>query len=135
MLTSRAWWLVLTTLALLLIAISLGLTTLTLALSSVLGWFLGSWLEFQVRWHWTARSLYVERWLVHRGAPVTSLWAHAAATMVARLCSDSRVSLPHVVVSDRIPPLAQWRAGAPWGQGTVVRGQSVEIRYEVVCPS
>src|SRR5688572_13641312 len=103
MLTSRGWWLFLITFFLLIISIPLGIGTMTLAFLGLLAWFLGAWLQFHVRLRWTAKALYVQRSLLRQGTPVEVLWAQSTATMVVRLCSDSRLALAYVLACDRVP--------------------------------
>jgi uncharacterized protein (DUF58 family) len=135
MLTRRSWWLFIVNLALLIVAVSLGLGTLALACLALLTWFLGMWLQFQVRLRWTARALYVERSLLRQGTAVDVLWANSSATVVARLASDTPVSLPYVAVFDRVPALARLQEGEPWADGAVHRDAFVEIAYQIACPA
>src|SRR5262245_7014072 len=135
MLTSRGWWLLLINLALLVNAISLGLATLTFALLGLFVWFLGAWLQFQVRLRWTAKRIHVERTLLRQGTAADVLWAQATATVVARLCSTSRLALPYVAVFDRVPPLARWQKGDTWNDGELHKDAAVEIAYQINCPA
>ncbi len=135
MLTSRGWWLLLVNLALLVVAISLGLGTLTLALLAILAWFLGAWLQFHVRLRWTASAICVERSLLRQGMPIEVLWAQSTATVVARLCSRSRLALPYLAVFDRVPALARWQKGDTWSEGELHRAAAVEISYQINCPA
>jgi uncharacterized protein (DUF58 family) len=134
MLTSRAWWLLLFNLALVAVGIGLGLGHLALASLALLAWFLGVWLQFHVRLRWTAKALYVERSLVRQETPVEVLWARSAVTVVARLCSRSRVMLPYVAAFDRVPAMARWKDGDTWSEGELHRDASIEIDYDIACP-
>jgi uncharacterized protein (DUF58 family) len=135
MLASRGWWLLLINVSLIVIGVSLGLGTLTLACLALLAWFLGCWLMFHVRLRWTALSLHVERALLRQETPVDVVWAHSTATMVARLSSDSRLALPYVAVFDRVPALAQLQEGEPWAEGELHRDAAVTITYQIACPA
>lgn len=135
MLTSRAWWLLLIDLAALVVAISLGLGAMTLACLAVLAWFLGAWLQFHWRLRWTAKSLYVERSLLRQGTSVDVLWAQSTATVIVRLCNKSRVSLPYVVIVDRVPALARLQEGTPWQEGELRYDAPLEIAYQIACPT
>ncbi len=135
MLTTRGWWLLLVTLAAVVVAVSLGLHTLTLAVLAVLAWFQGAWLQFHVRLRWVVPALRVERSLVRKGTAVDVLWAHSTATMRARLRSDGSLSLPYVAVFDRVPSLARLQSGEPWSEGELHREAPIEITYEIHCPS
>jgi uncharacterized protein (DUF58 family) len=135
MLTHRGWWFLFVTLMLTVLAISLGLGSMTIVCLTLLTWFLGSWLVFHVRLRWTAPALFVERRLLRQGQPAEVLWAKGSVTVTVRLGSDSQVSLPYVVVSDRVPPLARLKEGQPYAEGELHRGASVEIEYQLTCPT
>lgn len=134
MLTSRGWWLFLSTFFLLIISIALGIGTMTLPFLGLLAWFLGAWLQFHVRLRWTAKALYVQRSLLRQGTPIEVLWAQSTATMVVRLCSDSRLALAYVVVYDRVPALARLEDGEPWNEGELHKEAPLEISYQIACP-
>ncbi|MCI0681752.1 MAG: DUF58 domain-containing protein [Gemmataceae bacterium] len=135
MLTSRGWWLFLITFALLVVAAALGIGTAALAFLTLLVWFVGAWIQFQVRLRWTAKALYVERSLLRQGTAVEVLWAHSTATMAARLRSDSRLTLAYVAVYDRVPALARLEDGQPWNEGELHKGAPIEITYQIACPA
>jgi uncharacterized protein (DUF58 family) len=134
MLTSRGWWLFIATLFLLVVSVALGIGTLTLALLALLAWFLGAWLLFHVRLRWTAKALYVQRSLLRQGMPVEVLWAKSSATMVVRLCSDSRLALAYVLAADRVPALARREGGEPWNEGELHKDAPIAISYQIICP-
>jgi uncharacterized protein (DUF58 family) len=133
MLTHRGWWFFVVTLAILVLAVSFGLGTMTLVAVTLLVWFLGSWFAFHLRLRWTARALYVDRQLLRQGQPAQVLWAKGSVTVRARLCSRSRVPLPYVVVADRVPLLARLKEGEPWQEGALGRGASVDVEYQIAC--
>ena len=134
MLTSRGWWILLTTLALLLVGLWTGTAQLVLMCLTLLSWLLGSWLIFVVRLRLVQNKLSVERELRNDRGPVRVLWAGQHVEVVVRLVVDSLVSLPWVWIVDRLPALARLREGTNKTQGFVGQGQPLELAYWVDCP-
>jgi uncharacterized protein (DUF58 family) len=135
MLTHRGWWCFLVITAVLVLSISFGLGTMTLVSLTLLVWFLGNWLWFLVQVRWTAQALYVDRRLLRHGQSAEVLWAKSSLTVVARLCSRSAMGLPYVVAADRVPLLARLKDGQPHADGEVHRDATVDIEYQLTCPS
>ena len=130
MLTSRAWWFLLT----LLLILTVGLLTPSLPLMLVgltlLMWFGGQWLLFLVRLP-GIRRLRVEREVWDEKTAVATLWAGQTFEVRVRVTADW--SSPPVAATDRVPFAVESRDGLAGGQGTLGPGRPLEFSYRIHC--
>ena len=73
MITARGWWFLVVVLSILTLGAFGGRLMLTLVALTLLLWFLGEWLLFFVRVHWTLPAIRVHRDLSDDRGPVTTL--------------------------------------------------------------
>lgn len=135
MLTSRGFWFFISTLTLLGLAVLIASTALTLLGLTLLGWFCGQWLLFQWRLARAASALHLRRSLRTARGEVTSLWARQHAEVCVTLHLKRRVTLPFLVMSDRVPALARLHAGSPEMDGALSQGETLRLTYEIACPA
>src|SRR5262249_2740569 len=100
MLTSRAWWFLLTVFVVLLGGILLQFVPVTLLGLTLLLWFCWEWLAFAVRSRTVLRRLRVEREVADERGPVATLWAGRTFRVRVRLVG---YGLPFVAVTDLVP--------------------------------
>src|SRR5207247_2118631 len=138
MLTSRGWWLLLTALFLAALGaalpISRGATAAILGLT-VLAWVVFEWCRFLVALRWGVPTLQVEREVHDDRGPVVTLWSGRTFTIVVRISTTSRLTLPFALIDDRFPFAVKLVGGAANEAGEVARGKSIELSYRIRCLS
>src|SRR5262245_43014901 len=117
MITSRGWWLLIITLAVLALGVLAGRFALTLVGLSVLLWFIAEWARFAWRVRVVAPGLYLRRELWDERGAVDTLWAGRTFRVRAVLRLRGWFSLPYLRVTDRLPFGAELAAGAPHAEG------------------
>jgi uncharacterized protein (DUF58 family) len=150
MLTGRAWWLLLTVLALLtwgvlgqvvasrsrgLVLMATPNTPLVLVALTVGLWFLWQWLLFVVRIRALTGKLRVDRVLSDDHGPTATLWAGRAVQVQVTLRSSAPFGLPYVVATDRVPLDAVAEPGAGRAEGRLSETEPLELRYRIHCPT
>jgi uncharacterized protein (DUF58 family) len=133
MLTPRGFWLFVTLLVTLAAGLFVGSGTIMVVGLAVLAWFLGQWFFFHLRLRGAYRRLSVERRIETPRGPVQSLWSRQRAEVHVTLHQDSPLALPHVLVLDRVPPLAKVKAGTPQADGTLASDEPLEFTYTIEC--
>ncbi len=135
MLTARGWWLVLMALGLTALGgvqavhgHSLALIGLTLLL-----WAIGQWLMFAARTHRLTSYLILERELRDERGPVETLWSHRSFEVRLRIRLRGWLSLPYVVLTDRLPATIDAADGSAEWQGELLAARPAEIRYRIDC--
>src|SRR5262249_35091753 len=127
MLTVRGWWLLIITLAMLLVAmlnefVNIGLSsfsqslslhqpdasrgpnvTLALVALPLGGWFVWEWLSFAIRARLVIRRLYCHRELRDERGPVDTLWAGQTFRVRVELSLPAGLGLPYLILEDRLP--------------------------------
>src|SRR6516164_299476 len=103
MLTRRGWWFFVILLVVLVFSLWSGTPTVSVACLTLLGWFLCSWLLFQIRTILVQGRMRIVRQLADENGPVQSLWAGRAFQVRVRLVSDAFIGLPYVRVQERLP--------------------------------
>jgi uncharacterized protein (DUF58 family) len=138
MLTSRGWWLLLTALFLAALGAALpvarGGTAAILGLT-VLVWVVFEWCRFLFALRWGVPELHIERELRDDRGPVVTLWSGRTFTVIVRISTTSRLSLPFALIDDRLPFGVKLVDGGTNGAGQVSRGKPVEISYRIRCRS
>jgi uncharacterized protein (DUF58 family) len=136
MLTARGWWFLLAVLVLQAFAGLVpprGQTSLSLLAMTLLLWFAWEWLKFAVRARAVVRDLYVERHLGDERGPVETLWAGRAFEVRIYLRLRGLLSLPYVIISDRIPFGAELTAGEAQADGAVTPYHPLALTYHLRC--
>jgi uncharacterized protein (DUF58 family) len=132
MLTSRAWWFLLSVL----LTLSAGLVRQSLPLMLVgltlLLWFGCQWLLFLVRLP-GLRRLSVEREVWDEKAAVATLWAGQEFTVRVRLESSGWLSSSHLAAADHVPYAAEHVDGSAVAQGSLTADQPLEWSYRIRC--
>jgi uncharacterized protein (DUF58 family) len=134
MLTSRAWWFLLSVVLILTIGLlrpSLPLTLLGLAL---LLWFAAQWLWFLARLP-SLHRLKSERTVWDERARVASLWAGQAFEVRVCLVGDNSLPSPHLALTDHVPYAVELLEGSAVVQGVVRRERPLEWAYRIRCGS
>jgi uncharacterized protein (DUF58 family) len=131
MLTSRAWWFLLSVLLVLSVGLwrSLPLTLLGLTL---LLWFGAQWLWFLYRLPSIGR-LRVEREVWDERTAVTSLWAGQTFEVSVRLIGEGRLPSPHLAAADHLPYAVELVEGATVAQGVVGKTRPLVFAYRIRC--
>jgi uncharacterized protein (DUF58 family) len=132
MLTSRAWWFLLSVLLVLsagLLRQSLPLTLIGLAL---LMWFGYQWLLFLVRLP-GLRELNVQRELWDDKGPVATLWAGQEFEVRLSLSTSEMLPSSHLAVADHVPYAVEQVDGSAVAQGTVHVRESLIWSYRIRC--
>ena len=133
MLTSRGYWFFVPTFALLAMALLLGATSLVMLVGlTLLIWFLGAWFVFQARVRLSVRRLRVERSLRTGRGEVDSIWARQKVEVAVALHNDG-VELPYIVMTDRLPALAEARDGQLRGDGGLAKATPLTLTYSIRC--
>jgi uncharacterized protein (DUF58 family) len=135
MLTSRAWWLLLALLGMLVFGILRSLTPLMLLSLSLLAWLGWEWLLFVLRVHLTLPGLRLERSIGDSAGSVVSLWAGRTFTVRVSLHSDGPLRLPYLHVTDRVPLTVEPVEGVFLTAGELGPEQPLELSYRIHCPA
>lgn len=133
MLTTRGFWFFLTTFGILALAITFGATQLSLVCLTIIAWFLGQWFLFQLRVRLAMRRLRVERVLQTYRAEVDTLWARQKAEVIVTVKSESLLALPYVLVTDRLPALANIDNAELHRDGALASDHPLTISYAIEC--
>jgi uncharacterized protein (DUF58 family) len=133
MLTTRGFWFFVTVLALLGLSVALASTTAVLVCLTLLLWFLAHWFLFAWRHRAVQRHLVVERTLSTMRGPVESIWARQRAQVRVVLSCQRWITLPFVVMADRVPAPARWLRGVTQAEGSLTSETPLELSYEIVC--
>src|SRR5262249_31414537 len=134
MLTSRGWWFFLTCLFVLFLALWSNTPGISLLALTLILWFLGTWLHFQVRAILVHGRLRVVRQVADENGAVQSLWTGRKFHVRVRLVNDGLSGLPSARVRERVPFGVKRVRGATHAEGPV-GGQFLEVSYDIVCPS
>jgi uncharacterized protein (DUF58 family) len=116
MLTSRAWWFLLTVFVVLLGGILFQFVPVTLLGLTLFLWFCWEWLAFAVRSRTVLRRLRVEREVADERGPVATLWAGRTFRVRVRLVG---YGLPFLAVTDLVPFGVEFVDGSPAAEGEV----------------
>ncbi len=131
MLTQRGFWFFIVVLASLSLAVGYGATQLTLVGATLLLWFLAQWFLFQLRVRLALRRLTLERILRTARGEVETVWAGQEVEVAVKLSSHGLLGLPYVVVSERLPALAQFHEGTLRQDGTLSVEQPLALTYTI----
>src|SRR6266446_150376 len=131
MLTARGWSFFLFTLVLFFFALSVGISALAFISGTLLVWFLFSWLGFLIRVQLAEGRLRLERELSDEHGLVRELWARFPVHVRVVLVNDGPMSLPHVIVIDRVPPLADRQEGRAHADGALEKGKGLVFDYRI----
>jgi uncharacterized protein (DUF58 family) len=131
MLTTRGWWFFLMVLLVLIASLWTNTPGVSVLALTLLLWFLGGWLLFQVRLVASEGRLRVVRQLADEKGPVQNLWAGRTFRVRARLCHDGLLGLAYVRVHERVPFGANRLAGGTDAEGPVGRGRPLEVDYHL----
>jgi uncharacterized protein (DUF58 family) len=132
MLTSRAWWFLLSVMLALVVGLLRPSLPLTLVGLALLLWFGSQWLLFVCRLP-VLRRLRAEREVWDDRGTVATLWAGQVFEVRVRLISPGRLATPHVAASDHVPYAVELLDGSPVAQGTLGAGRPLELGYFVRC--
>lgn len=135
MLTSRGFWFLVPTLAILAAAVLLSALPLTLICLTLLLWFLGQWGYFQLMVRTGQRRLVISRSLRTVRGEVRSVWARQKVNLTVTLRSEGFLAFPFIAMIDHLPPLARLRDGTLRTDGAVARDKSLSIEYALECPA
>src|SRR4051812_36051634 len=103
MLTARGWWFFLLSLSMVVFAGAVAHTSLTRIGMTLLLWFIGQWLLFQVRTYRIRDRLSIERELHDERGPVSNLWARRTFEVRLRVRLQGRLGLSYLRVTERVP--------------------------------
>jgi len=131
MLTSRAWWFLLTVLLILSAGLLVPSLPLLLVGLTLLLWFGCQWLLFLLRLP-AVRGLRIEREVWDEKTAVATLWAGQTFEVRIRLVNDWLPS-SHVAATDRVPFAVEHRDGLTTVQGTLSPRQPLEFSYRIRC--
>jgi uncharacterized protein (DUF58 family) len=134
MLTTRAWWFLLSVLLILVVGLFKQLLPLTLVGMSLLLWFSCQWLLFVVRLS-SARRPHVEREVWDEKAAVTTLWAGQVFEVRLRLVASGWFSSPWAAVADHVPHAVEHLDGSIAAQGEIGPHKPLELCYRIRCGS
>jgi uncharacterized protein (DUF58 family) len=132
MLTTRAWWFLVSATLAAFAGIGARLPALTLTGLALLLWFGWEWLLFLAR---LQGGLRVEREVLDERGPVTTLWAGQTFAVRVRLCRAGWVGWPHVLAADPVPFGVEWLDGDTAAEGEVAAGRPLEMEYRIHCPA
>jgi len=136
MLTTRGWWYALMALALVSLGglmpprghVSLALIGLTLLL-----WLIGQWLLFAIRAHRVTHGLMLERELRDERGRVDNLWAHRSFEVRLTVRVSGWLSLPYVLLTDRVPAGIEQAEGKTEWEGEIAPGRPADLTYRIHC--
>jgi uncharacterized protein (DUF58 family) len=134
MLTSRAWWFLLTVGLVLFLGILGGFQVLILVGLTLWLWFGAEWLLFAVR----ARSLVrvtIEREVRDDRGAVTTLWVGHTFEVRVKVRLSGLLSLAHVALADLVPFGVEYVEGDTSVEGALSRRSPLEFRYRIRCPA
>jgi uncharacterized protein (DUF58 family) len=131
MLSPRGWWLFGIVVGILLVAVTVGASTLVLIAGTLLIWFLGGWLRFVWQTRQFPYRLHVQRGIHTAGGSVQVLWARRPATIRAELHWTGSGTLPFVLAVDRVPVLAGHDDGEPWTGRTLNKNTPLVVEYRI----
>ncbi len=134
MLTARGFYFFVPTFALLATAVLLGAFPLLLICLTLLFWFLSQWFLFQLRVRLTIRRLRLERSLSTARGEVNSVWARQKVEVNATLSSAGPMSVPYVLLTDRLPALARLKDGHLGADGPLAKETLLTLDYAVEAP-
>ncbi len=134
MLTSRAYWFLLSVLAILSLGLLRPSLTLTLLGLTLLLWFAAQWLWFLIRLP-GVRGLRIEREVWDERSNVATLWAGQIFEVRLRLINDDWLLSPHLAVDDRPPYAVEQVDGSTIAQGVVSADRPLQWAYRIRCGS
>src|SRR5438477_12783218 len=103
MLTSRAWWLLIVSVLMLVIGFLGGQAVVAMLGLALVLWINGEGLLFNLRAKSTMRSLRLRRQVRDDRGVVTSLWAGRTFEVRLTLRLDDKIGLPYVAVEEFTP--------------------------------
>jgi uncharacterized protein (DUF58 family) len=106
----------------------MGLLAMTVGL-----WLLWEWIGFTIRSRIVVRGLKVERILRDDHGPVESLWAGRSFQVDVSVHLPEGLTLPYLVLADRLPFGVEKITGSERWQGSLEAGQTVQWSYRVRC--
>ncbi len=134
MLTSRAYWFLLSVLAILSLGLLRPSLTLTLLGLALLLWFAAQWLWFLIRLP-RVRGLAVEREVWDERSTVATLWAGQIFEVRLRLIDDDWLPSPHVAADDLLSYAVEQVDGSAVAQGVVSVDRPLQWAYRIRCGS
>jgi uncharacterized protein (DUF58 family) len=135
MLSLRGWWFLLLDLCLLTLAVLAGNPPLAMVCLTLLCWFLGHWLAFAARVHVVKRNLRMARQLRDERGPVETLWAGQTFHVRVQFRNGSRLALPYLRITDRLPLATTLISGEVHADGAVSPEQPLGFSYRLHCPA
>jgi uncharacterized protein (DUF58 family) len=135
MITSRGWWFLVLSLAILALGVLAGRFALTLVGLALFLWFITEWLRFGWHAQTVARGLGVQRELWDERGPVDTLWAGRVFQVRVALRLSSRFRLPYVRFADRMPFGAELATGKPHTEGALASASPLTTLYQLRCPA
>ncbi len=135
MLTARGFWFFVTCFTILAMAIILAAHTLSLTAATLLIWFVGHWLLFQMRVHLSINRLTLERSIATARGEVDSVWARQRIEITVALHSSSWLDVPYLVMTDRLPTLARLKQGTLRIDGPLADNTPMQLTYAIDCPA
>jgi uncharacterized protein (DUF58 family) len=136
MLTARGWWCFLLALSLTAFASLVppyGHSSLVLVGLTLLLWFAAQWLLFRVRAHRIRDRLSIERELRDERGPVDNLWARRSFQVRLRVRLDGWLSLPYLMLNDRVPFGVEPAGGDTRWEGELRPDRPAELNYRIHC--
>lgn len=105
-------------------------------LASTVGlWLAWEWIGFTIRARISIRGMVVERIVHDDHGPVESLWAGRSFQVEVSVRLHEGLSLPYVVLADRLPFGVEKIAGSEHWQGALEADQTARWSYRVRCQS
>jgi uncharacterized protein (DUF58 family) len=133
MLTSRGWWLLLTTGAMLVAGTWGPFAPLSLVALTLAAWFAWEWLVFSVRVRTGAPELRFDREVWDERGPVTTLWAGRTFEVRVTLYADRGLGLPHLLAEDAVPFGVEGVGGYHAAEGALLPDRPITLRYRIRC--
>ncbi len=130
MLTGRAWWLLIASIAFTAVGLLAAHPLLAIVGLAPIFWLILDGTLFFYRARCVSRGLRLRRQVRDERGPVTSLWAGRVFLVRVQVWLDAG-SLPHVAVNDHVPFAAEVVDGTPEAQGPVEPGSPLELSYRI----
>ena len=135
MITARGWWFLVVVLSILTLGAFGGRLMLTLVALTLLLWFLGEWLLFFVRVHWTLPAIRVHRDLSDDRGPVTTLWAGRSFRANVQIRLTSGLGHPWLRITEFIPFGVEKTEGNTERDTALSPDAPVTLQYKLRCPT
>jgi uncharacterized protein (DUF58 family) len=135
MIANRGWWFLIVALSVLTLGAFGGRLTLTLPALTLLLWFLGEWLAFFIRVHWSLPQLRVLRQAFDDRDRVTTFWAGRSFGIRVEVRLPRGPRLPWLRIKDFVPFGAVRTSGDPVCDGSLSADEAILIEYRLAFAS